>query len=781
MPYPVLPPTPPPIVQFQSPEEPRSPVLPPIAPPDSTSAPEFAARSLGQPVEVGLSDDAGRATIRIQLPSEDIAQSVEPSSIEPLQSQPNFSIPPDIVVPTVPLPESLPLPSPLPQTPTLPQQVPTVPENILPDNINPEIPPQIPLPTTPPNGDIVPPIDLIPRPPVPGAENIIELNADRQIYDERDQVYRAQGNAVLRFRGAVLRAARILVNVPNRIVVAEGDAVLTRGQQVIKGDRLEYNLVQGGGTVMGASGELDLAAAGSDFSSALPSDEGAQRSPSQTTGDRVAAGQPVQVTGTNPGVTFGLSGGNARNSAASGASGEVRRLRFEADQVDFTAEGWQASNVRITNDPFSPPELELRSNRVTFTRLSPTRSEIRARRPRVVFDQGLAIPLLRDRVILDSSERDSGLAQFGYDQKERGGFFIERTFEVVASPAFNFSLTPQILLQRSFDQRDFFAPSSFGLTARLNANLGRDTSILGNAVFTSLDLNDLENSLRASLRARQKIGDHTLALEYTYRDRLFNGSLGFQNVQSSIGFVLTSPVYRLGSTGINLSYQGGLQYINANTDRPSLLAISRENDRVDLTRYQASASLSRPFLLWSGKPLPATPTEGLRYSPTPIVPYLVIAPGLTGTFSGYSSGDTQSTVTGSIGLYGQFGHFSRPMFDYTAVNLSYSYRALGGESPFLFDRVADEQVLNAGITQQIYGPFRLGVQTSLNLDKGREIDTTFSLEYKRRAYSLAISYSPVREAAALTLQISDFNWTGDPGRFSGLGAETVEGGVRTRN
>jgi Protein of unknown function (DUF3769) len=780
MPYPVLPPTPPPIVQFQSPEELSSPALPPIAPPDSTSAPEFAARSLGQPVEVGLSDDAGRATTRIQLPSEDIAQSVEPSSIEPLQSQPNFSIPPDIVVPTVPLPESLPLPSPLPQTPTLPQQVPPIPDNVLPDNINPEIPPQVPLPATPPNGDIVPPT-AIPRPPVPGAENIIELNADRQIYDERDQVYRAQGNAVLRFRGAVLRAARIQVNVPNRIVVAEGDAVLTRGQQVIKGDRLEYNLVQGGGTVMGASGELDLAAAGSDFASALPSDEGAQRSPNQTTGDRVAAGQPVQVTGTNAGVTFGLSGGNARNSAASGARGEVRRLRFEADQIDFTAEGWQASNVRITNDPFSPPELELRSNRVTFTRLSPTRSEIRARRPRVVFDQGLAIPLLRDRVILDSSERDSGLAQFGYDQKERGGFFIERTFEVVASPAFNFSLTPQILLQRSFDQRDFFAPSSFGLTARLNANLGRDTSILGNAVFTSLDLNDLENSLRASLRARQKIGDHTLALEYTYRDRLFNGSLGFQNVQSSIGFVLTSPVYTLGNTGINLSYQGGLQYINANTDRPSLLEISRENDRIDLTRYQASASLSRPFLLWSGKPLPATPTEGLRYSPTPVVPYLVIAPGLTGTFSGYSSGDTQSTVTGSIGLYGQFGHFSRPTFDYTAFNISYSYRALGGESPFLFDRVADEQVLNAGITQQIYGPFRLGVQTSLNLDKGREIDTTFSLEYKRRAYSLAISYSPVREAAALTLQISDFNWTGDPGRFSGLGAETVEGGVRTRN
>ncbi|NJR38159.1 MAG: DUF3769 domain-containing protein [Leptolyngbyaceae cyanobacterium CSU_1_4] len=101
--------------------------------------------------------------------------------------------------------------------------------------------------------------------------------------------------------------------------------------------------------------------------------------------------------------------------------------------------------------------------------------------------------------------------------------------------------------------------------------------------------------------------------------------------------------------------------------------------------------------------------------------------------------------------------------------------------PFLFDRIVDEQVLSAGITQQIYGPFRVGIQTALNLDTGRQIDTTYSLEYKRRAYSLSFSFSPVREAAAVSLQISDFNWTGDPGRFSGLGADTVDGGVRTRN
>lgn len=797
MPYPVLPPTPPPIVQSQGASLPPEFIPPSVSPPPS-GTPEFSsqARSLGQPTEININDvrpaPSGSQTVRIQLPplnerSPEVAQIVNPVPAPPA---------------TLPADESLPLPGQAPSQapPAEAQSSPSRPDgNLLPGDIRQRIPsgasplsipgsgdlvvPSAPGPVPPvmPTAPEVPQQPPQPTAPVPGAENVIELNADRQVYNDRDQVYQAQGNATMRFRGALLRADRIQVNVPNRIVVAEGDAVLTRGQQVIKGDRLEYNLVQGEGTVLGASGELDLAAADSDFSSALPTEDAAQRATTQTTGDRVTAAQPVQVTGANRGITFGLTAGNNRNNTTTGTTGEVRRLRFEADQIDFTADGWQASDVRITNDPFSPPELELRSNRVTFTRLSPTRSEIRARRPRVVFDRGLQLPLLRDRLILDSSEREPGLVQFGFDQSERGGFFIERAFQIIASPAVNFSITPQILLQRSYDQNNFFSPDSFGLTSRLNVNLGRRTSIVGNAVFTSLDLNDVESSLRASLRARQKIGDHTLALEYTYRDRLFNGSLGFQNVQSSLGFIVTSPIYTLGKTGINLSYQGGVQYINATTDRPDLLAVSRENDRIDLTRYQVSASVNRPFILWQGTALPPTPTEGLRYSPVPITPYLTIVPSITGVYSGYSSNDSQSSVSGSISLYGQFGHFSKPVFDYTAFNLSYTNRFLDGRSPFLFDRIADEQVLGAGITQQIYGPFRIGIQTFLNLDTGRQIDTTYSLEYKRRAYSLTFSFSPIREAAAVSLQISDFNWTGDPGRFSGLGADTVDGGVRTRN
>lgn len=637
-----------------------------------------------------------------------------------------------------------------------------------------EAPPDAPVPgTTAPEGS---PANQPPAPAVQTVPEVIELSADRQEYDEQRQVFRAEGNVVMRFRQAILTADRVQVNIPNRLAVADGNAALQRGQQTLRGQQFTYNFGFDQGSVLQARGEVNLSAA-ADFDANQPPVIGSPLDPLQSVGAQVSAGQPLQVGGSTGGLTFGLTSGN--QSAPSQQGANLSRLRFEAEQLQFNGQNWEATNVRITNDPFSPPELELRSNRVTFTPLSPTTSEIRARNPRAVFDQGFTLPLLIDRAVISRERRNPGLFNVGYDERDRGGFFIERTFNIVSNPIIDFSLTPQLLVQRALTEDGFGSGSSYGLIASLTANPTPTTSIVGNAVFTSLDFQDLENTLRASLRAQQLIfANHTLALEYSYRDRLFNGSLGFQNVQSSLGFVVSSPNFTLGQTGITLNYQGGVQFINARTDRTDLLleqngvdSADDDEDRVDLTRYQVSASLSRPILLWAGTPLPPTPTEGLRYTPNPVVPYVAVIPSVRGVYSAYSNGETQSSLTGSITLAGQFGNFSRPFFDYTAFNVSYSRTALDGQSPFLFDRVADEQVLSAGITQQIYGPIRFGVQASYNLDTGNNIDTVYTLEYSRRTYSITAAYSPKREAASLVFRLFDFNWTGDPGPFSGLNPE----------
>ena len=608
-------------------------------------------------------------------------------------------------------------------------------------------------------------------------EGILELKADRQEYDQLRQIFTAEGRVSLRFRGALLTGDRLQVNLLNRLTVAEGNVTLTRGDQVLRGQRFRYNLIQEEGTVEQASGEIFIPSAGTDLNPNLPTNITAGVVPVGSVGDRTFATQNNVSQAGGARLVVGSQQNASGATVVPQAGGTVRRLRFEAAQIEFYPEGFQANNIRITNDPFSPPELELRADRAVLKRVSPLRDEIRTTRNRLVFDQGFTLPLPNRTIVLDRNQRSPALFNFGYDGEDRGGVFVEREINVLPQSPIEFTVTPQFFVQRAIQDRSNIG-NLFGLRTRVAARVTPRTVIRGDAVLTSLDFSRVENTLRGSLRAQQFIGTHTLSLEASYRDRLFNNSLGFQDVQSSIGALFFSPIVPIGKTGINLSYQVGFQYVNAETDRVDLLPPVRANNRISLGRFQASAALSRGFTLWQGTTLPATPDQGLKYSPTPVRPYVAVAVGLTGVGTAYSNGDSQNSLSAAVSLLGQFGHFSRPFLDYTAFNITYSQAFRAGLSPFLFDRIADDRILYAGITQQLYGPFRIGFQTAYNVQTGREISTDYFLEYKRRTYGVSLRYNPVQQLGSVGFEISDFNWTrGSTEPFSGSGVIPVEGGV----
>lgn len=638
-----------------------------------------------------------------------------------------------------------------------------------------------PTPTPTPPDSPAPPTSLTTTPPATKSR-VIEVNSDRQEYDANRRIVTAEGRVEVKLPDAVLNADRLQVSLPNLIAVGEGNVVYSTGKQILRGERFTFNIVQDSGTLQGGRGEIFIPSASRDFAAPIGSD--VTTSSVSPLGDRFSPDQPLQQVTSAGGINVNYGSRRGISGVPAGQQGgTVRRLRFEAENIDFYREGWQAQNVRITNDPFSPPELELRANRVTLVRETPQRDRIRTQGQRLVFDQGFSLPIPRDQAVIDRNQRETNpaLAQIGYDGGDRGGFFIERNFPLLNADAVQINVTPQFFVQQSIDGGgNFFDPANFGLRANLRASTGLRNAITGSAILTSLDLGDVEDNLRGSLRFQQLVGGrlpHTVSLEASYRDRLYNGTLGYQDVQSSIGGIVSSPIIPLGNTGINLSYQAGYQYINANTDRLDLLEPVRENNRASLSRFQGSVALSRGFLLWQGKGLPATAEQGLKYTPVPVVPYLAAFAGVTGTSSFYSNGDNQSTLIGTVGLEGQIGHFSRPFLDYTRVNVSYSEGIRSGISPFLFDRAADTRVLGFGLTQQLYGPFRLGFQTSFNLDNNDRLSTDYVLEYSRRTYGVVLRYNPELEIGSISLRISDFNWTGGGDPFSTTGVRPVVGGV----
>ena len=633
--------------------------------------------------------------------------------------------------------------------------------------------------------------------------NVIELIADQQEYDALEQVIIATGKVEMRFANAVLLADLLRVNLANRIAVAQGNVVLKRGEQIIRGDRFEYYLMQDSGIVLNASGQIFQKSTSRDFSPSLPTDENRNLIPNQTLSDRLAEEQPLQNVTPAQGFSFVLTSsaddfdqvGNSsnRNQRGTGSGGNINRVRFEAEKLEFDSESWRGENVRLTNDPFSPPEVEIRAEKATFRNIAPLVDELTMTNSRLVLDQENSFPTFQDRLIFDRRDRQPGYLSFGYDGRDRGGFFVERGFTLIDTPSVSFELSPQYLIQKVIDPDGFpeanpsddecepLSPCAFGLITELDLTFSERTTFRGIASFASLNLELLDDHLRSQLTLQQKVGPldrpHDFRLQYNYRERLFNGSLGFQTVNNSFGGIVVSPIIPLWNTGLELSYQGSIQSIFAPTDRQDLLISDPEDNLVNLVRYQGAASLSRPFRLWQGSALSPTAEEGLRYTPRPVVPFFTLLTGITGVSSLYSNGDSQPSISGNIGFVGQLGHFSRSFFDYTGFNLVYSTAARGDESPFLFDRFVDTETLRWGITQQIYGPVRFGVQSSLNLDTGEEISTDYFLEYSRRTFNLLLRYNPELQLGSFSLRISDFNWTGNPGTFEGLLLRPVVDGV----
>ena len=634
-------------------------------------------------------------------------------------------------------------------------------------------------------------------PTVEETVSVVEVMADRQEYDQQQEVITAQGNVELRFSRAVLSADRLQVNLPNRLAVAQGNVVLRRGDQTLRGERFEYSFFQDQGVIQNASGEVYLPTVNRDSASGLPTDPGRNLIPEQPLGDRLLANQPLQRLTTTEGYRFTVGSIRDLSLLSEGefslpsieSGGQINRLRFQAERIEFEADTWQATNIRVTNDPFSPPELEIQADTATFRNISPQVDEVVTTNSRVVFDQGFSLPLFQNRLVFDRRPRQPAIAQFGFDGEERGGLFIERNFNLIDTERVRFAVVPQYFIQRALfpgildeeGEGGVVGSSVFGVKTELNVNFSPRTTLEGIGSLTSLELDELADELRVSLQLQQRLGNlerpHLLSLQYNYRERLFNGSLGFQRVQSSIGAVIASPVVAIGNTGVDLSYQASIQNIDAETDRDSLLDEDEDEDIVNLTRFQAAASLSKDFLLWQGEALPPTPDAGMRYSPAPVQPFLQLTTGITGVASFYSNGDTQPSVRFSVGVEGQLGHFSRSTLDYTGFNIRYSQGIRGDSSPFQFDRFVDQSTVSFGITQQVYGPFRAGFQTSLSLDEGEDISTDYFLEYSRRTYNILLRYNPVLEIGSINFRINDFNWVGDPEPFNEIEVQPVVQGV----
>lgn len=632
--------------------------------------------------------------------------------------------------------------------------------------------------------------------PTPEQPKILEVLSDHQEYNERTQIVNATGDVVVRFPNGILAADRLRINLNTKLAIAEGNVALRRGQQLLRGQRFEYFFVQNRGLIHQAKGEIYRTSLNQDLTlegTPIPSPS---LEPSLLLNDRLLLEQPPTEIKQAEGLNFLIgSGRDIGSTDVPSSGGEVSRIRFQAEEVEFFGDRWEAKDISLTNDPFSPPELQIVADTATYRSVDEFNDELVTTDTRLLIDQNISLPIYPRTYRFGKNDEPSLLGPYtiGFDDEDRGGLYIQRRIPVWQGARGELILKPQYLVQKALfpdfiiepvpaeDQGQVFAPGVFALTTNFSYLFTPRMFLNAKASVDNFRLENLEDELKVNVRLEQRLGEvgnpFRLSQEYNYRDRLFNGSLGFQRVKQSFGVVLRSPVYTFGDSGFSLDYQGSVQNVIATTDRSELLDDNRSRGEINLTRYQGSVTLRHQLSLWEGEALPATRTEGLRYSPTPIVPYLSFNSTLRGVSSLYSSGDQQQSLTGTISLQGQLGHFARDSFDYTGFKISYQQGLLGETSPFLFDRFADKQTLSIGVTQHLFGPFRIGFQSSWNLDDSDAISTDYFLEYSRRTHGVLIRYNSVLQFGSISVTINDFDWNGSTDPFVNQDIRPVEQGV----
>jgi len=471
-------------------------------------------------------------------------------------------------------------------------------------------------------------------------------------------------------------------------------------------------------------------------------------------------------------------------------AGTISRVRFQGAQIQIRGNRWTAEQIAFTNDPFTPAASWVLARKVVAVMDGQGKTRINSGSTQILLDGKISLPAITNTTI----GAEEGRLAFDTDKQDRDGFFLGYNLEPIKlGQRGSLQLQPQLNVQRAIEGRtssyalsgqNLASPGSeqtakigdmFGLLAALNLPMGW-LNLNAEASLSTFNPDSFRAGTRSttSLTAPLSLPGHSSAnasLFGSYRERIYNGSLGLQTVVYSYGANLAgnallnqyknpesprkSPFFA--PVNLNWAVQSG-----------SYQAELFETDTLDtLWRSYANLAASTTLQLWQGSALDASEDSrrGLRYSPIPVAPSFGINFGASGYAATYSDGENQSTLTLWGGPSFTLGQFDRPVFDYTRFSASIAGTFLNGASPFGFDRTVDLRTLSFQAAQQIYGPIVLEAGATFNIDNDSQFygDVSYSyveLKLQRRSYELGVYYSPYDGIGGIRVKLNDFNFNG---------------------
>ena len=499
-------------------------------------------------------------------------------------------------------------------------------------------------------------------------------------------------------------------------------------------------------------------------------------------------------------TTDSLNNAGQKYRPPSDKGGTVSRIRFQGSQIRIQDNRWTAEQIAFTNDPFTPAASWSMARKVVAVMDDRGITKVNSRSTQILLDSKFSLPAITNTTI--GAEE----AKFAWDtdRRDRDGFYVGYNLEPIKlGRRGSLELQPQLMLQRALEGRtnSYVLPGEslgssnseqaasfgdmFGLLAALKIPMGW-ISLDAEASMSTLDPENFRSGTRSITRltAPLSLPGHasaSAALFGSYRERIYNGSLGLQTMVYSYGANLT------GTTVFNRPKQYRKDEAPAAAVTPVKGApfftpvtltwaaqsgnyqatLFETNTLATLWRNYANLTIGSTLQLWQGKPIARDedPRRGLRYSPTPIISGVGLNFGTTGYLASYSDGASQNTLTLWGGPAFTIGQFDKPFFDYTRFSTSIAGTFLNGASPFGFDRTVDLRTVSFQAAQQIYGPLVVEAGATFNIDNRSEFygDVSYSyveLKLQRRSYEIGVFYSPYDGIGGIRVKLNDFNFAG---------------------
>ncbi len=255
--------------------------------------------------------------------------------------------------------------------------------------------------------------------------------------------------------------------------------------------------------------------------------------------------------------------------------GPLTRLRFQATSIRIQRDGWFADAVAFTNDPFTPAKAWIYARGVE-ARIRPDGvTSISSRDSRILLGDRFSVRGLRDAQI---GQQQSAFS-LNSDRRDRDGIFLGYNLPPLRLGQEGvLRLQPQLMIQRAIEDRtdSYVRPGSslagpdveqqasfgdlFGLATLLDVPVGR-FRLLGDASLSTFNPDNFRAGTRSNAQLSTPLGlpGHSSsqgALFGSYRERIYNGSLGLQTLVYSYGAELQGEAQLTGSRADDEPPQG---------------------------------------------------------------------------------------------------------------------------------------------------------------------------------------------------------------------------------